>query len=124
MVDAPSAPPIVLRWRSALDGTRSVAALALEVENTTDEAIDVELQAIGGGNARSVRLARAVRVNARATVAQAIPVTALPVQVIGASADLLVTASYVGVDGVERTTPAPTIWVEHGPGYSTARVRG
>ncbi len=124
MVDSPSAPPIVLRWGSALDGRRSVAALALEVENTTDEAIDVELHAVGSGNARSARLPQAVRVNARATVTRAIPVTALPVQLVGASADLLVTASYVGVDGVERMTPAPTIWVEHSAGFASARVRG
>lgn len=124
MVEAPSAPPIVLRWKSALDGKRSVAALALEVENTTDDVIDVDLHAVGSGNARAVRLAQAVRVNARATVAQAIPVTALPVQLVGASADLLVSARYVGVDGVERTTPTPTVWVEHNPGYATARVRG
>lgn len=124
LVDEASPPPIGLRWVETQDGRSARTALMFDVENTTGTEIDVILRAITSGADEVERLdIGTMRVNPKSSKGVSIDVSTLGVQLVGASASTLVTAEYIAADGVPRVSALPSVWVEHDPGFKTARVR-
>jgi hypothetical protein len=122
--DDPSPLAVMLHWSGDQDGLTPVASLQFDIENTTDQPIDVDLYVTTQGGKRVVsRTPAHIRLNPRASVGQSVAVDQLGVQFVGSSTSTLVTAVYKGSDGVERVSPLPVVWVEHQPGFGTARVR-
>lgn len=123
LIDVPSSPPVVLRWKGALDGARSTSSLDFEIENTTGEPIDVEIKVSSHAGKRAEGAGKSVRVAGHATAAESIRVSDLGVQTVGMSAQTSLVATYRGPDGVNRVAPLEAVWVEHDSGFFTARVR-
>jgi hypothetical protein len=123
-IDTPSPLPLNLRWASDQDGKAAVSALQFEIENRTDRATDVEINVVSQAGSRvGKRAPQRVSVQAHDKLTQSVAVDDLPLQLVGASASTLISATYKTPEGETRSSALPAVWIEHAADFASATVR-
>jgi hypothetical protein len=124
LIDAPSTPPVIMRWTAAQDGRAAQKSLEFAIENTTDQPIDVDVYVTSQVGSRVAKVGPTrVGLKARTSVAQSFGIDRLGMQVVGVSASTLITATYAMADGITRAAALPAAWIEHQAGFGSASVR-
>jgi hypothetical protein len=122
--DDPSPLAVMLHWGHAVDGATPLTELRVEVENTVDRRMEVELYVVSEDADAKVELApRKLSLSPKTSATESFSVSDLGVQVVGAAAPTLVYAKFIDFDQVPRVSALFPVWVSHEADFKTARVR-